>query len=642
MSTIAGIVRHIGEAVTPFDLAAAAKRMVEPGLLEAQYWTQDGTGFAVRQSLVTHEDLMERQPWVSADGRLVLVLDGRIDNREELGAALGISLQAETVPDGWLLLQALERWGEAAPARLVGDFVFALWDTQRRCLLLVRDQMGTRSLYYYRGHGFLAFANTFPALLALPGVPKTVDELGIADFLILNMHHPENTFYENVRRMPKSSIAAFDRKGLSFSTYWTPNPAKRLRLSSDSEYVEAAREQLERAVACRLRAKDPIASHISGGLDSSAVATTAARLLAPNRLFAVCSVPPEGMELPPPAPAWYNDERPYLREIAALHPNLDIHLASSSEPHWIEKDPSAFFEAGGMPARNITNIGWFMPGRELAENLGIKVLLTGQAGNAAWSYDGLRSMSDMFRQGRWLRLGREIYLTGKRAPFGYGWKRLLKTEVVRPLLPTALLRWHRRMKQGQAELWSAFSMINPAFASEINLYRRSRDAGYDMICTGSMDSQGVMLSMLNRNEHGKDILTAMRSLGGIESRDPLLDRRLVEFFLSIPQDQYLKDGIARRLARKALSDRLPPSVLEKERIGMQNPEILSRLDKLREDMGGEIAGLAEIPLVARCIDLPRLEKTVSDWPKQGPAVTLALPRALNVARFLRWVEQSDF
>ena len=325
MSLIAGIIRFSGEPVIITDLEATSARMIEPGIAPPQFWSKDGAGFIVRQAVYTSEDQAEKQPWVGRGGQWILIHDGRLDNREELARELGVNLTHETVPDGKLLLLALERWGAATLPRLVGNFVFALWDTRQRRLLLARDQMGRRTLYYHHGNGFMAFANTYPALLALPGVPNRVDVLGIADFLVLNMHHPVNTFYEQVRRIPKASSATCDANGLKFSVYWSAKPDKTIRLSNDNEYAEAAREQLERAVACQLRAKDGIAAQISGGLDSSAVATTAARLLAPSRLLAICTVPPAGLELPTPNPTWYNDERPYLAQIAPLH------------PHWIFK-----------------------------------------------------------------------------------------------------------------------------------------------------------------------------------------------------------------------------------------------------------------------------------------------------------------
>lgn len=640
MSIIAGVIRLTGEPVTTADLVATSARMIEPGIGAPQFWSKNGAGFVVRQAVFTCEDQAEQQPWVGSGGQWVLIHDGRLDNREELALSLGISLIHDIVPDGQLLLLALERWGEAALPRLIGNFAFALWDMRQQRLLLARDQMGRRTLYYHHGNGFLAFANTYPALLALPGVPNRVDELGIADFLVLNMHHPENTFYEQVRRLPKACSATYDHTGLKFSSYWKAAPGKTLRLSNDDEYVEAAREQLERAVACQLRAKDGIAAQISGGLDSSAVATTAARLLAPNRLLAICSVPPEGLELPPPAPAWYNDERPYLAQIAPLHPNLDIQTVSSAGPHWIEQDPSTFFEVAGQPLRNISNAGWFLPGYERVAQAGSKVLLTGMLGNAAWSYNGLRSLSDLFLRGRWLRLVRELYLAGKRKPLGFTGRELLSQDVVKPLLPQRLLRLRQRFKPDEPELWSRYSAINPTFAHDIDLFRRCRNAGYDAGYIGPKSGLGMMLLMLDSNERGADAIIAIRSLTGIDQRTPLLDIRLVEFFLSLPQEQFLKNGVTRRITRRALSDRLPQAVLNKERIGMQNPEKLHRLGMLRSGLAAEINELRQSPLVSRCIDLSRLERIVDQWPQHGLEVQLMLPRAMNVARFLRWTEQS--
>ena len=637
MSVIAGIVRFSGELIHAADLEPAAQRLAAPGLGEAAHWIEGSAGLLVRQRFITHEDLAERQPWVGGAGRLVLVYDGRLDNRDEVASLLGISLKGDVVPDGRLLLAALERWGEAALPRLIGDFALALWDAQKRRLLLARDQLGSRTLYYHQGAGFVAFATTYRALLALPGVPKKVDELGIADFLILNVQHPVETFYEGVRRVPGASIALFDGKGLQLTRYWNPEPKRMLRLSSDEEYVEAARELLERAVSCRLRAKDGIASTMSGGLDSSAVASTAARLLVPKRFLTVTSVPPEGMKLPLPKPAWYNDERPYVAAIAALHPNKDSVLASSVDPHWIETDPAAFFEAGGLPARNVSNIGWLLPGYERLTEAGISALLSGEGGNPAWSYDGLRGLCGLLKSGNWLRLARELYLTGRRRPYGQDWMALLRGEVLRPLEPLLLAKWRRRLKTGAADLWSGYSGIHPDFARDIGLSERSRRAGHDARMVGPADGLSMRLTMLKRMEHGHDIFTALRALTGIETRSPLLDIRLLEFCLSIPGEQFLKDGNFRRLPRLAMAGRLPPPVLENNLLGSQNPEILQRIEATRSTMLAEIEELTQVPLAVRALDLPRLSRIVRDWP-DGIEVTLLLPRALHVGRFLRWAE----
>lgn len=637
MSAIAGLIRFSGQPVYTTELSVAALRLKSSGTEEAEYWAEGAAALVVHQRIVTDEDMFECQPWTGGGGKLLFCYDGRLDNREELASALNISLTGDVVPDGRLFLAALERWGEAALPRFIGDFALVLWDKEKHRLLLACDHMGMRTLYYHRGADFVAFATTYPALLALPGVPKKLDEPYLADFLILNTPHPQTTFYQGIQRLPSASAAIFDTGGLRLHRYWSPEPQSRLRLSSDEEYVEAAREQLDRAVACRLRAKDGIAATMSGGLDSSAVAASAARLLAGRPLLALTSIPPSGIELPPAPPGCYNDERPYVQAIAAHHTNMSPVLASSLAPHWIDTDPTPFFEAGGIPARSISNIGWFSPGYEAVSNSGIRVLLTGEGGNPAWSWDGMRSLSNMFRQGRWLKLASELSQVSRHRPYDRSWKSMLRAEVLAPLLPPSIGRWR---KQNKHESWTRYSAINPAFAREIGLYEHSRKTGYNMPGFSPADSLKFRLHLLERIPPCVDLVTVLRMLRGIEIRSPLLDARLIEFSLSIPDDQYFRDGMIRRLPRLALADRLPACVLENYKLGIQNPEIFSRMSSLRTEYTAEIEALKNSPLAVRCIDLQRLTAIAKNW-QNNMQLTHMLPRAVNVGRFLRWFENSE-
>jgi asparagine synthase (glutamine-hydrolysing) len=639
MSAIAGLIRFSGQPVEPAELSMAALRLKSTGIEEAVYHAEGPAGLVIRQHIITCEDMFERQPWVGGGGKLVFCYDGRLDNREEVASALNISLKGETVPDGRLFLAALERWGEAALPHFIGDFALVLWDKEKRKLLLACDQMGRRTLYYHQGAGFIAFASTYPALLSLPGVPKKVDELYIANFLILNTPQVNSTFYEGIHRLPSASTMIIDAKGLQLKRYWTPEPKSRLRLSSDNEYIEAAREHLDRAVACRLRSKDGIASTMSGGLDSSAVAATAARLIAPGQLLAVTTVPAEGIELPPAPSGCYNDERPYVQAIATRHPNMNLALTSSREPHWIDTDPTPLFETGGLPARSISNIGWFSPMYERLRKSGISALLTGECGNYAWSWDGMRSLSNLFRQGRWLKLAHELKQVSRYRPYDMDWKAVLRADILAPLQPPSMIKWRKQLKNRDDESWTCYSAINPEFAREIGLHDKNAHSDFNMPGFSSSDSLKFRINMLGQIEHGRDLMTALRMLHGVEQRQPLLDIRLIEFCLSIPDDQYLKDGMIRRLPRKALADRLPACVLENYKLGIQNPEIFGRMRGLHAGYIEEVEALKSSPLAARCIDLPRLEliaKNLTD----DIQLTHMLPRAINVGRFLRWVEAS--
>jgi asparagine synthase (glutamine-hydrolysing) len=333
---------------------------------------------------------------------------------------------------------------------------------------------------------------------------------------------------------------------------------------------------------------------------------------------------------------WYNDERPYVKAIAALHPNMDLVLTSSTTPHWIEIDPTAFFEAGGVPARNVSNIGWLIPRLEPVTQAGINTLLVGDSGNMAWSWDGLRGLSDLFKNGHWLNLARELALIQHHRPYDQGWKTILRSQVLSPLEPPGVARWRKRLTKREIEPWTSYSAVSPDFAKEINLYDRCRLIGHDKPFYGSANGLGLRLGMLNRYYSG-GVSTIMRAVTGVENRDPLADVRLLEFCFSLPQDQYLKNGLCRRLPRLTLADRLPSSVLKNNRRGLQNPEISSRVNATRGGLLDEINALEKVPLAARCIDLPRLSAIVKTWP-DNIQVKLVLPRAINIGRFLRWAE----
>ena len=150
-------------------------------------------GFGFRQFKITREDAFVSQP-VSGPGGVLLVADARLDNRETLAAALAWAEPLDRTPDSALVLAAYLLWGADCAAELLGDFAFAIWDPGARRLLLARDHMGQRHLFYHRGDGFLAFATEVKGLWALPDVPQALSEAGIAT--------PAAGGYQRRRRRP--------------------------------------------------------------------------------------------------------------------------------------------------------------------------------------------------------------------------------------------------------------------------------------------------------------------------------------------------------------------------------------------------------------------------------------------------------
>ena len=233
----------------------------------ATLWNGGSAGFVHRLYAITPEDRFERQPWASRDGSWRLVFAGRLDDREALAAQLGLPLpDLREMADGALCLAAIERWGEEAPAHLFGAFAFACWNERDRRLLLCRDPTGVRSLYLHRGLHFIAFATAINALHALPEVPHALDETAVGDLLANNPFETRRTVYRGIERVRPGEIVLYAGGDATMRRYWQPQ-RRALGLKSHEDCVEAAREQLDRAVARTLRSIGPVAVSASGGLD---------------------------------------------------------------------------------------------------------------------------------------------------------------------------------------------------------------------------------------------------------------------------------------------------------------------------------------------------------------------------------------
>ena len=146
-----------------------------------------------------------------------------------------------------------ERWGEAGVARCLGAFAFALWDAEARRLTLGRDCLGNRALFYHRGPQFVAFATTLGALLALPGVPRAIDEMALAQFMAVNHREQQRTFYRGIERVPSRTMVSVDRNGMPSRKYWTPDLDAPPLYRREEDYIERARELLDIAVASATR-----------------------------------------------------------------------------------------------------------------------------------------------------------------------------------------------------------------------------------------------------------------------------------------------------------------------------------------------------------------------------------------------------
>ena len=206
---------------------------------------------------------------------LYLTLDGRLDNAEELIAALG--LQQHPSDDG-LIAAAYQHWGDTFPRHLDGDFALALWDAPRQRLLCARDHTGTRPFYYHCGCGFITFASELPPLLALAEGTLVPNQDMVTQFLGQCWVSNEDTFWQGFRRLPPAHTLAVSAGQVQVQRYWQPDFQRVLEYPHLQDYRNHYRELLADIVMRQGRSDYPVAFEVSGGLDSSALFAVASEL----------------------------------------------------------------------------------------------------------------------------------------------------------------------------------------------------------------------------------------------------------------------------------------------------------------------------------------------------------------------------
>jgi asparagine synthase (glutamine-hydrolysing) len=594
--------------------------------------TDGARAFGRRLFRLLPEDAFDRGPVVT--GNTMLVADLRLDNRGELAAALGIAAdEAKGLSDAAMLMRALERWQLGALDRITGDYAFAWWNGSH--LVLARDIIGHRPLYYHRSASFFAFATMAKGLHALAAIPIAPNSQVAAHFLALTPTAEPAHFFEGVERVQPGHCVIVTPDGVASRRYWNPSP-RTLRLSRPEDYQEALREHLDRAVAAQLRGgEDRVAAQLSGGLDSSAVAATAAKLLAATggRVTAFTSVPRPGYE--GGLRNCISDEGPLAASVAALHPNMDyVPISAGGISPLASLDRNYLLYE--MPILNLCNAVWSHAIFDAARQRRLTIMLTGALGNMSFSYDGMHLLSALLSQGRLYRLAKEVALllrSGTRPG-------TIAAQAIGPFMPVRLWKAISRLR-GKANDLSAYSAINPDCAAARDIEARAAAGSVDPSYRPRAGAFESRLWAIDRSDPGNYWKGALGGWG-IDLRDPTADRRLLEFCLSVPAEQYLAGGLPRALARRALVDRLPQAVLRERRKGYQAADWHEGLSAARDALREEVARLASIPMVADTLDTKRMAALIEDWPdgrwhddRTTASYRQALLRGISTGHFMR-------
>lgn len=643
MSAICGVVGSDGRAWTDADLGGILRVLAPLGRDAGGSWS--GTAgpcvvalaAALRHS--TPEDVADSQPAESRDGSLVLVADLRLDNRDELAAPLGLT-DRKSVPDSAFVLAAYERWGKAMLERIVGEFALALVDCRRGGVLIARDHVGSRPLVLYRRRGVVAFASTALALTRFEGVGNTLDLKRAAQQLGLVLN-TERTFVDGVRAVLPGTALWIGGTGVRRWKWWKPDPHEIVDLGSAAAHERELREAFDQAVAAHLRSIGKVGASVSGGLDSTSAAATAARLLAPGPLSSYTSAPRPGWD-GSARPGWYADPSSLVVALTQLHPNIDarfIHIEPGTgvfamhEPLW---------ELGAGPDLNACNALWLHAMRARAATDGVTTLLMGTLGDLYFSADGRDWLASLVRAGRFRTALREARAWSRAS--GSGTFRVLRDHLGQGM-PASLQRPLRAAvaRVDPVQEWVRATALRPEIAAELDLGRAVPVLDDRLLS----DPRTVSLSVLMNSASAAEARAAAAAQTGVEDRDPTSDRRVIEVAMRQPAWVRRRNGVGRAVVRGAMSDRLPPAVVGRTDRGDQLPDWLDVMTAARAEIAEELDQLEGHATSRQLIETGRLRSLVQHWPDRRtggvPAVVtdyrLVLLRALIVSRYLRWFER---
>jgi asparagine synthase (glutamine-hydrolysing) len=546
-----------GIALHELDAMATALR---GGTRRPAVWCdqQGRAGVAVGVTGILPEDVFDRQPLVSPE--LVFAAQARIDNRNEVLGKLAVPReQWANLADSDVLYRAYRRWGEDCVQHLTGDYAFAAWHRDNGRLVAAVDHIGSTRLYYAEDRGKLILSAQLGALLAHPQAPHGLDlkALGLLAAPKIDMG---STPYKHIRALIGGHMLTYERETLEIRRWWQPDTTVRARYRDPRDYVAHACEIFDRAVRASLRTSGGVSALMSGGLDSTLVAATAAQQLKQRgrTITAYLSVPEPGLACDL-RPGWEVDDSPYASAVAQMHDNLNL-VKITPGGHCILGILPQIHAVSRTPIRNGANQVWAANAYSAAWTAGARVVLHGGKGNATISQSGEGRLRDLVWRLRWgtaIHQARLCARSGGSAAWramageligdkGREMLRRLRGIPSQPRRPGAVLF--------TAEFRAAQAQGLASFARPI-----------------SMRAGQVDFMTLPWNQWSADPMAQW----GVEPREPTADRYLIECLLSFPLEAFSIAGLPRGLARAMGHGRVPDSVRLRWTRGAQVPELAS-------------------------------------------------------------------
>jgi asparagine synthase (glutamine-hydrolysing) len=536
MCGINGVTRRDRELVERMNRVTAHRGPDGVGIYENEHITFGHNRLAII-------DLSEKgaQPMKSADGSLVITYNGELYNYRELrGELAGYPFKSET--DTEVILAAYMKWGIGCLKRFNGIFAFGLWDAKRMELVLARDPMGVKPLYYCIHNGALFFSSEIKALLET-GVERTLDREAFSHFMRITDVIGPDTLFQNIKKLPPGYSAIVKDGIIRLAKYWNLDNGHKEHRSA-GKWQERIRSTLDVAVSRQLVSDRPVGVFLSGGIDSSAVLASVVRAKGSARTYTTrFEVASE-----------YDDEK-FNRDALLARQTASFFGTYHTEITLYNKDIIPLFEQSvwhlDEPSGSATALAQLALARETVRD--VAVVLGGDGGDELFG--------------------------------GYERYRLSRIMDVYQRLP-------RMIRERLASHPKLAKLDTPHGIARLALFHFTKQPDIDRVLTPAFRADSTTAFLAERFFSDSDVpfldalLNADRQLltdgtllrtdklsmaAGLEARVPLLDMEMVELATRIPAEQKVTPTTTKKLFKEAMLDRLPTHLFKEPKRGWSAP-----------------------------------------------------------------------
>jgi len=551
------------------EIVAACSTILHRGPDDAgvKVWSDQGVGLGHRRLSIIDLSPSGRQPMCNEDETVWIVFNGEIYNYQELRLELtrsGHTFHSNT--DTEVIIHAYEQWGDKHVHRLRGMFAYTIYDRRLRKagdsgrqltsggrLLLVRDRLGIKPLFYSWDKQLFIFASEIKAILAYPGVDRTIDRSAIFDYLTYLYIPAPKTAYSHIRKLPPGHLLVLENGNIKIHQYWDVPPERYNPVRTFHKAVEMVRETLCEAVRLHMVSDVPIGVLLSGGMDSSTITALMAQVATESvRTFSI------GFDVPE------HSETHYARLVADRYQTqhyervVGVDSVKQMLPRVLQMYDEPYADGSAVPTYQVSSMA-----REH-----VKVVLSGDGGDEVFA--GYRWYTAWLKRqafnGFPLPLRHRLFsFLGTIWPDGWRGKGFLSD-----------------LALGSLEQYARFlELFSPSEKRQILTPELSREfADYDdywyfrQYWRNELDPLTRVQYLDLKTYLHEDILTKIDRASmtvSLEVRPPLLDHVLVERVLSVSSQFRAPGGQKKYLLKKAVRDLLPEPVLTRPKKGFSAP-----------------------------------------------------------------------